>query len=107
MNEIGKMRHRLMIERRETVPDGAGGTVVTWMSGETVWAAIEPVAGVEVLRQDRLSGTLTHRVTVRYRSDIAPEMRFRSGDRIFEISVVRDIDERHRWLDCICEEKYL
>lgn len=107
MIRLGKLRHRLVIETRETTPDGAGGEVVTWAAGATIWASIEPLSGVELLRRDRLSGTLTHRITVRYREGIAPAMRFRLMDRIFEIAVVRDVDERHRWLDCLCEEKYL
>ncbi len=107
MPRIGKLRHRLTLETRQIEPDGAGGELVSWIGGDAVWAAIEPLSGVELLKRDRLAGALTHRVTLRFRADITPEMRMRLGNRIFEISVARDVDERHRWLDCLCEEKYL
>jgi len=107
MKRTGALRHRVVIEHRTVQPDGAGGQTVTWNDGATVWAAIEPLSGVELLRRDRVSGALTHRVSLRFRDDVVPEGRLRYGARIFEILVVRDVDERHRWLDCLCEEKNL
>lgn len=107
MGRIGAMRHRLVIEARDAISDSGGGQTVSWSSGATVWAEITPLSGGELLRQDRLSATITHRISLRYRSDVAPEMRFRSGERLFEILTVRDVDERHRRLECLCEEKYL
>ena len=37
----------------------------------------------------------------------APAMRFRKGTRIFHIVSAIDVEERMRWLTCLCEEREL
>ncbi|MEL7544086.1 MAG: phage head closure protein [Pseudomonadota bacterium] len=106
MGALAEMRHRLTIETRDVASDGAGGEIATWVEGATVWGQVTPLSGVEFLRQDRLSSTLTHRIRLRFRNDVTAAMRLRLGPRIFEILSVRDVNERHRWLECLCEEKY-
>ena len=32
-------------------------------------------------------------------------MRFRKGTRLFHIESVINVDERNRWLKCLCEER--
>jgi head-tail adaptor len=34
-------------------------------------------------------------------------MRFRKGTRIFHIVSAIDVEERRRWLNCLCEEREL
>ena len=34
-------------------------------------------------------------------------MRFRQGARLFHILTVIDVEERKRWLKCLCEEREL
>ncbi|MEL6289398.1 MAG: phage head closure protein [Pseudomonadota bacterium] len=104
---LSDLRHRVTIEARSVLPDGAGGQIESWVPGEEVWAAVVPLSGVEALRQDRIATTVTHRVRVRYRSDLDAAKRLRMGDRVLEILSVIDVDERHRWIDCLCEEKNL
>ncbi|MEO0618818.1 MAG: phage head closure protein [Pseudomonadota bacterium] len=106
MGALGELRHRLTLEMRNVESDDAGGEIVTWIGGATVWGEVTPLSGVEFLRQDRLASTLTHRVRLRYRDDVSAAVRLRLGGRIFEILSVRDVEERHRWLECLCEEKY-
>ena len=45
------------------------------------------------------------RVTIRYREGIKSKMRVAIGSRILEIVSVIDVDERHRQLDLLCEER--
>lgn len=53
-----------------------------------------------------MSGRVTHKVVIRHRADIAPQMRFRQGARILEITAVLDAGARGR-LVCLCEERNL
>ena len=46
-------------------------------------------------------------MTLRYRAWVAPAMRFRKGTRIFHIVSAIDVEERKRWLTCLCEEREL
>lgn len=84
--------------------EGGGGTV-TWQPVATLWAEVAPVAGREAFQADGLTALSSYEVRTRYRADITPEMRFVLGDRVLDIRVVRDIEGRHRWLSCLCEER--
>ena len=107
MSGVGRLRHRLVLEMPLTTPDGAGGVTLTWSSVATVWANVLAQTGREATQFDRFSGTSTHRVVLRFRSDVSPEMRFRTGQRLLHIVSVRDVEGRRRWLECACEEEFL
>jgi SPP1 family predicted phage head-tail adaptor len=104
---IGRLRHRLTLEAANRTPDGGGGASETWTPVAEVWAEITPTGGAEAVGADALTGRVSHEIVFRYRPDVAPVMRLRSGARIFEITAVVDIDERHRWLRCFCVERDL
>lgn len=101
------LRHRLVLERLERMPDMGGGFAESWVSEATVWADLRPIAGSERFESDRLAGALTHAINLRYRPGVLPEMRFREDTRIFHILAVIDMGERRRWLQCACEERDL
>lgn len=101
---LGGLRHRLQIEAAERGTADGGGATLTWQPVATVWAEIAPISGREVVVADGLSARVTHEVRLRYRADLAPEMRFTSAGRVLDIRVVRDVDGRKRWLSCLCEE---
>jgi SPP1 family predicted phage head-tail adaptor len=68
---------------------------------------IEAKSGNEAIEADRLSGTRKIDVTIRYREDVAANMRFRFNDRVLDIRAVLDEDGRRRFLKCECEERDL
>lgn len=107
MIEPSALRHRLALERLQRAPDSGGGFAETWVLEAMVWADLRPVSGSERMDGDRLSGRLTHTVNIRYRAGVLPEMRFRDEARIFHILAVIDVEERRRWLQCLCEERDL
>jgi len=100
---IGKLRHRLTIERETLTDDGGGGAAAVWEEAGTVWAAIEAVSGKETVEAGRIAGRATYAITIRYRSDLEPAMRFRLGNELFEIKSLLDPDGRSRFLTCQCE----
>ena len=72
-----------------------------------VWAAVRATSGAERFELDRVEGKVTHEIVIRYRGDVAPEMRLRAGTRIFDIRAAVDPDARRRWLRCLAEERDL
>lgn len=104
---IGDLRHRIEIESAARVGDGGGGATVTWATVADVWAAIWTRTSDEVFEHDRTAGRATHDIWMRYRSDVRPEMRVRSGSRVFDILGVINIDDRVRWLKCPAVERDL
>jgi SPP1 family predicted phage head-tail adaptor len=101
------LRHRLTLEALGRVTDDGGGFTETWVTVATLSADLSPIGGEERVESDRLAGTITHEVVLRYRAGVVPAMRFRMDTRIFEILAVIDVDERRRWLKCWCEEREL
>jgi SPP1 family predicted phage head-tail adaptor len=104
---IGQLRHWLTVEQADRTEDGGGGATLVWSSIAQIWGAIEPLSGKESLEADRLSGSATYNVTVRYRDDLTPSMRFRRNGDIYEILSVLDEDGRGRFLKCKCERRDL
>ena len=101
---IGKLRHRVTIQQLIRGDDGYGGTIETWQDVATVWAVIEPLRGNERYTAQQVQSELTHKVTIRYRAGIKPQMRLLYKGKTFEIEAVIDVEERHQWLELLCSE---
>jgi SPP1 family predicted phage head-tail adaptor len=102
-----ELRHRLTLEQIERVSDESGGFTETWTTVATPWCDLRPLDGVETVEADRLAGRVSHEISLRYRPGVVPAMRFRKGTRVFHIVCVINVDERNRWLKCLCEERDL
>ncbi|MET3854018.1 phage head closure protein [Rhizobium sp. OAE497] len=101
----GAMSARLVLERPVELADGQGGAGVSFEGVASLWARIEPVGESSEERAGADLVTLTHRVWVRFRTDIRSGMRLRKGERVFVIRSLRDPDEGGRYLACLCEEE--
>lgn len=106
-SSIGRLRHRLVLEQASRTADGGGGAAENWATVAQIWGRIRPTGGTELVDAGGLSGRVTHEITIRYRTGVEPAMRITSGSRRFEIVAVIDIDERRRWLKCLCMERDL
>jgi SPP1 family predicted phage head-tail adaptor len=102
-----RLRQRLTLEELKRASDGGGGFTESWVAIATLFADLRPIGGVERAESDRLAGSVTHEVVLRYRPGVVPAMRLRKVTRIFHILAVIDVEERHRWLKCLCEERDL
>lgn len=100
----GRMRKRVTIQRLERTDDGYGGIVETWVDVATVWAAVEPLTGRERYEAQQVQSDLSHKVTMRYRPGIMPQMRLVLKDRPLDIVAVINVEERNRWLELLCRE---
>jgi SPP1 family predicted phage head-tail adaptor len=103
----GDLRHRVTIESATRTSDGAGGATVAWEPIAEVWAAIWPRTVDEDFTLDRVAGTASHDIWIRYRADVKPDMRIRFGTRLFDILGAIDVEDRGHWLKCPVEERDL
>ena len=101
------LRHRLRLEELQREGDEGGGFSETWVELAELSADLRPTGGSEGVEADRLAGRITHEVSLRYRAGVTPAMRFRKGARLFHILTVINVEERNRWLKCLCEEREL
>lgn len=101
----GQLSVRLDLEMRADASDGQGGIVAGFAPVTSLWARIEHVSVSEEERADAEMFTVTHRIWIRFREDIAAGMRFCKGARIFTIRAFHDPDETRRYLVCRCAEE--
>lgn len=100
----GAFRSELVLERCVTGQDSSGGLTESWVEYAAVMARVEPVTATSVFGADQTLESVTHRVTLRWRENIASGMRFTKGARRFTIVTVHDPDERGRYLVCRVRE---
>ena len=100
----GALRHRIDMETASEVADGSGGFTTSWQLVAQVWSAIEPVNNSQRGETDRLSAFIFFKITIRWRADCFPQMRFVKAGRQFLINTAHDPDETKRYLICMCEE---
>jgi SPP1 family predicted phage head-tail adaptor len=101
---IGRLRHRIAIERVTETRDTDGSVIETWSTYATVQASIDPISGREYFAAQSVQADLTHRIVMRYLSGIVPKMRVKYGSRIFDILSVINVSERNRELQLMCRE---
>ncbi len=102
---IGRISHRLVLEREQRASDDGGGAAVTWETVAEIWGAIEMRTGAERVEAGGIAGEVNATITVRYRDDLVPAMRFRNGAQVFEILSVLDTDGRRRYSRCQCQRR--
>lgn len=90
-----------------TTEDEMGQEKGEWTKYRSVWATVKPYKSSEYSFMGKLKPEVSHRIYVRYRTDITAEMRILYHGRTFEISGPPiDIDEKHELLEIQCEEVF-
>ena len=105
--KISDLRHRLALEEPQLTPDAGGGAAINWVKLDDLWGYIEPLSGRESFIEHQTEMVLTHKIIIRFRQDVFPEMRLRYGNRVFEIISVINEKERDVWLQLECKEQRL
>lgn len=105
MMAAGELKHRIAIQGITRTADGQGGYTEAWSDVVTVWAKIEALSGRELWQAQQVQSAVTHRITIRYRSDITPAMRIKYGARYFNVDAVINPDEGKEQLQLLCKEQ--
>ena len=100
----GAMTARLVLERPLAEPDGQGGALLAWEGYDAAWVRIEPLRATVLERAGAATVTVTHRLWLAHRDDLAAGMRLVKGSRMFVIRALHDPDETRRFLVLSCEE---
>jgi SPP1 family predicted phage head-tail adaptor len=104
MTDPGQLNRRLTLEAPAESADGSGGVTRSYEAIATLWASVEPVSARADVAADALGASITHRVRIRFSTDITLRHRFRDGDRIYRIVAIRERDKR-RFLDIDAEQR--
>lgn len=96
--QAGKLRHRVTLQEfviGSPAVNAIGEPAGAWAEWATVYAAVEPMAGRELLAAQQISAETTGRIRIRYREGVTEEMRVVFGSLIYDITGILDPEERH------------
>src|SRR4051794_1805977 len=92
------LRFRLTVQSLSQTTDGQGGFTNTWADVADVWASLEPVKGYERYQAMQTQTPVTHKIILRYRSDVTTKHRLLYGSRVFVIKELLNVGEMNRFL---------
>lgn len=101
----GKLRNMISIERAVKTPDGAGGSTNVWAPVvSSLRSYIKPISGGERFNAMRLEADTTHRIFIRYRTDILTSDRVNYNGRLMQIRAILNLEERNKWIEIFADE---
>lgn len=102
---IGDLKKVIDIQAPTRISDGAFGfteTFTTLLSN--VYAAIWPVSANETIEGQKNSLFITHKIRIRYLTNIRSGYRIKYNQRYFNIESIVNVGENNRFLDLLCKE---
>ena len=84
MAGLGKFRHFITLQGQGTSRDAGGGISSGFSTIASVYANVVPKSGKEVYKQGKLIGSVTHEITIRYRTDITNASRISFNNKLFQ-----------------------
>jgi SPP1 family predicted phage head-tail adaptor len=81
----GLLRHRVAIQNPSMSVDNFGGRSASFSTAETVFASIDPVRGTELQNADQTKARITHKITMRFTSNVSATSRLVHDSRTFEV----------------------
>lgn len=100
---IARLRHQMMLQRPEDIPDAVGGFARNWLDVANVWAAMETLAASQDFEAAQRVARSTHRITIRWRPDLTGAMRLAGSAGTFIIHAAHDADGKHAFMRLYCE----
>ncbi len=102
--EAGKLRHKINIQTFTTAKDSYGEDIKTWVTFHKTFASVTPLRGKEYFDTQQIVPEVDNKITIRYKSGIAPTMRVVWGSRTYDIRAVINPDERNIMLELLAVE---
>lgn len=102
--QIGALNKRITLQYATKVSDAMGSFTETWTDAATIWAAIWPTTGTELVESLQTGMVTSHRIRIRYRSVLRPSWRIKFGYRYFNIVSIVNPSEKNEWLDIMAKE---
>lgn len=104
MPPIGQLRRRVQLQRPTDSTDSYGQPTRSWATYATVWAQVLPLSSDESRVANVQGVFITHRVTIRHRTDVTAEDRVLLNSRELNIKGIRNLEEAGVMLELDAEE---
>lgn len=102
---IGSLKHKITIQRPGRIPDNGGGWTEGYTDYKTIAANVRPMTAKQLIEAEQAQFDVTHRVTIRFRTDITRVDRIVYKGREFDIKTLINEDEANRALILLCVER--
>lgn len=105
----GRLRYTVVFQRRSATKDGFGQQLLAWVDAFTANAEVKPLAGRELEAAQQVVAEVSHKITVRYRAELADPkisaaMRVVFRGRYFNIQASLNEDERNVFITLLTVE---
>ena len=100
--QIGRLKHRIVIQNPEKEADGMGGYTETWNTVAIRQAAIWNHKGKEKMVAGKLTEETIWNVRTRYYEGLTSGMRLRVGNTVFEVLSVAPVEFGREYQDLSC-----
>lgn len=107
---IGQLKNRLTLQEQILTPDIGGGFTAEWHDvtlHPVIFAKIEQLSASVAFYNRQLANMATHRITIRHRSDITPQMRLIEEDKVYTITSAHDPDGKGLYLEVMAQQSSL
>ena len=101
----GQLRHRVIIQSVSDAASAFGDISQSWSTLATVWGKVEPLSAQEAFSAQQTKTRVSHKVTMRYRSDVTTKNRLSYDSRVLNITSILNEDERNKTLTLLCVEE--
>lgn len=101
--QIGQLRNRALLQRREEI-DVNGDITVVYVGFAALWVGISSGSSREFWEAKKIQPKISHELTCRYTTAMKENMRLVCGTQVFQILGFVDTDNTRRWLRVFCEE---
>jgi SPP1 family predicted phage head-tail adaptor len=98
IRRAGRLRHRILIERRAVEYDSLGHESLEWKVWKSVAAEVKTPSGRELERARQVVAEVTTLITIRYLAGLTTKDRVKFGSRIIHIGAAVDDDNQKREL---------
>lgn len=102
-------KNKIDIQFQTNTVDEYGSPITTWTSLGTFWAIIEPKTVTEILERGQLIAKVTHKITIRFNSEVNPSCKIVFNSREFNILGIKKLDndlkmEGNRFIEMMAVE---
>lgn len=104
MIDFGRLRERVTIQQATERRNAMGETVQTWETFAERWASVDGLSSREVLLQGQQQTEVSHRVRMRYVTDMTSTMRILWRGRVLEIASLLEHGNRSEH-EALCTER--
>lgn len=103
MLKAGSLKHRVTIQNPTKTRSASGSASLGWGTVATVWASVRGMSGRDVIMAAQAQALVTHKVMIRYRTDVNAQTRLLYEGKVFEVVVAL---ERYckTGLELLCRE---